>query len=220
MRARGITAAAVATIVLIVGAVFPAHAAEPSREAASPADLLRVLHPDFAKYLRRIRVVSLQAASVSPYGIYSGLVRPGGRDPRIREDAPLSGAGVRNDVILYPDAVDPSRGTAWMMLILDHEYFHARHLAGKAGVPLVDFGEAAANHSYYEAVAWSYVLRRARAGVYGPMSVPDLRETAANYQKYYARFRSFIEERQPSAWLHYGRYLPSPDLPPDPSPSH
>jgi hypothetical protein len=178
---------------------------------STPASLLRELHPDYARYIHEIRVVSLQAASVSPEGIYSGLVRPGGRDPRILDDTPIPGKGARNDVILYPSAMEPSRGTAWLRLILDHEYFHARHLAGSARVPLVDFGEAAANHGYYEAVAWDYVLERGLAGVYGELSVIDLREIRATYRRHFDPFRRFIQKRQPSAWLHYGRFLKDPE---------
>jgi hypothetical protein len=177
----------------------------------TPASLLRDLHPDYAMYISEIHVVSTQEASVSPEGIYSGLVRPGGRDPRILDDTPIPGKGARNDVILYPSAMEPSRGKAWLRLILDHEYFHARHLAGSSRVPLVEFGEAAANHAYYEAVAWGYVLERGLAGVYGELSVIDFREVRATYRRHFHSFRRFIQERQPSSWVHYGRFLKDPE---------
>ncbi len=209
MGERGLAVRAARTVVLIVGAVVWLGSATIEAAELSPEELLAGLHPDYDRFVSAIRVVSLQAASVSPAGIYSGLVRPGGKDPRILSDTPLPGG--RNEIILYPDAIDPARGTAWLRLILDHEHFHARHLAGAAGVPLVDFGEAGANSAYYEALAWGYVLERARAGTYGPMKAADLREVTAAARRHYDAFRSFVEGAQPAAWLHYGRFLRDPE---------
>ncbi len=209
MREPGLAVRAGRAIVLIVGAVVWLGSATSEAAESSPEEILAGLHPDYSSFVSAIRVVSLHAASVSPTGIYSGLVRPGGRDPRILSDTPIPRG--RNEVILYPDAIDPARGPAWLKLILDHEFFHARHLAGAAGVPLVDFGEAGANSSYYEALAWGYVLERARAGVYGPMKAGDLREVTAAARRHYDAFHSFVEEAQPTAWLHYGRFLRDPE---------
>jgi hypothetical protein len=176
-----------------------------------PEGRLGALHADWPRFIHAIRVVSFDRARVSPTGIYSGLVRPGGGDPRIRSDAPLSGSRARNDLILYPSAFEGRRGAGWLTLILDHEYFHARHLARSAPPPLVDFGDRAGNTHYYEATAWSYVLSQARGGVYGELTAGDLREVTATYRRHYDAFREYVEERQPSAWMHYGRYLVSPD---------
>ena len=210
---KGIGPSARATMALIVALVVPSAApsAAPRTSEAGASSRLEALHPDWERYIREIRIISFQAASVSPEGIYSGLVRAGGRDPRIAEDAPLPGQGVRNDVVVFPSALDPLRAPGWLTLILDHEYFHARHLARSAPPPLVDFEDGGANVSYYEATAWSYVLAKAREGAYGELAPADLREVAATYRRHHERFRAFVMERQPSAWLHYGRFLVDPD---------
>lgn len=204
----GAPAAAVVILGILLALCPPARAVT---ARADPAGRLEDLHADWTRFIREVRVISVQGASVSPAGVYSGLVRPGGRDPRISGDAPVSGREARNDVIVYPSALDPRRAPGWLVLILDHEYFHARHLARDARVPLVDFGDTRANHSYYEATAWSYVLERAREGVYGELAAADLREINATYRRHLDLFREFVMETQPSAWLHYGRFLTSPD---------
>lgn len=175
--------------------------------SADPAALLREMHPDCAKYVLSVRTVSLHEASVSPEGIYSGLVRPGGADPRLAEDAPRSGKGVRNDIVIFPSPDEGRRGLAWWRLILDHEYFHARHLARGWRTPLVDFGDAETNHHYYEATAWGYVLGRALAGVYGDLRPADVREARAAWVRHAEAFRRFVLDRQPSAWAHFRRFV-------------
>jgi hypothetical protein len=200
-------------VIFIVGAPT-LHAATTVRSAdggCDPASILRGLHADYADYIRAVRVPSVLRASASPEALYSGLVRAGGSDPRLREDAPASGHGARNDVVLFAAALDAARAPGWLPLILDHEYFHARHLAGGWSTPLVEFGDAAADHDYYEAVAWGYVCRRARDGVYGDLASADLREVRALYARHFEAIRAFILERQPTAWAHYVRFMPDMD---------
>lgn len=210
--------------VCLAAAVTVPAAGAPAPSPAAPGAILTEdgaalalarLHPDYTKYIHALRVVSAQGARASTDSIYSGLVRTGGREPRMAEDAPESGRGARNDVILFPAVLDPARSAGWRELILDHEYFHARHLARGWSAPLADFGDAAMNKSYYEALAWSYVLERAREGVYASLSAPDFREVAATYKRHHDALRKEILERQPTAWMHYGRFLVDPDTEPD-----
>ena len=172
--------------------------------------ILRELHPDFADYVHEMRLVTTQAARASTEALYSGVVRIGGVEPRLKEDAPDSGKGVRNDIILFPAALDPTRSPGWRQLLLDHEYFHARHLAHGWKVPVVDFGSSEVNSNYYEATAWSYVVRRARLGTYDQLSRGDLREAQATYTRHYQAIRKTIMDLQPSAWAHYRRFLVDP----------
>jgi len=182
-----------------------------SQSPNDPIALLRGLHDDFQIYVHDVRSLSSADVSISPQALYSGLVRIGGADPRLRGDAPASGRGARNDIVIFASTLDSSRAPAWRKAILDHEYFHARHLARGWTTPLVDFGDAGTNHDYYEAVAWGYVLLRARGGAYGEIRAEDLREITALYTKHFQAFRAFILDRQPTAWVHYGRFMPDMD---------
>jgi len=176
-----------------------------------PPSILHSLHPDADRYISAVRIISTTRASISTDALYSGLVRIGGADPRMKEDAPESGRGVRNDIVLFAAALDGARSSGWLGLILDHEYFHARHLARGWRTPLVDFGDGTANHDFYEAAAWGYVMGRALDGVYGDLDTGDLREVRALYERHYQAFRAFILERQPAAWTHYARFVPDTD---------
>jgi len=212
----GRTPGSVALPVILALAIGASLAAEPAAgapvaTAGSSFEIVAILsslHPDFADWIRAVRIVPIEEARVSQEGIYSGLVRSGGTDPRIPEDAPLAGRGVRNDVVLTPHALDRTRDEGWLRLILDHEYYHARHLARGWRTPLVDFGDPEANHAYYEAAAWGYVLNRALAGVYGPLRPSDIREAGATYRRHLDAIREVIARRQPSAWAHYRRFFP------------
>jgi hypothetical protein len=84
-------------------------------------------------------------------------------------------------------------------------------LDGSPSSSTTSISTRAGNTHYYEATAWSYVLSQARGGVYGELTAGDLREVTATYRRHYDAFREYVEERQPSAWMHYGRYLVSPD---------
>ena len=163
------------------------------------------MHPEDRRYISSVRY---GASRLRPASLYAGLVRQGGRDPREPGDGPLSGRGIANDLIVYADTFEPSRSLAWRMLVTDHEYFHARHLAHGAGVPVVGFGEARANTDYYEALAWGHVLARAAAGDYGELTDRELAEAARMYGEHRGGFLRFVMERQASAWDHYGRFLP------------
>jgi hypothetical protein len=168
---------------------------------------LAELHPDYEDYIAQVRYGPLR---LKPSGIDAGLVRPGGRDPRDPSEGPLRGQ--RNDLIIYTDTFDPGASAAWRRLLPDHEYFHARHMARGFDIPAVSFGQAQADHDYYEALAWGWVLRRARAGIYGTLTTRELAQVAARYERHFQGFHRFVMERQPAAWAHYGRFLPGPEI--------
>jgi hypothetical protein len=187
-------------------AVAPAFAG-PEVTPEQVASLLASMHPDYGRYIASVRY---GPSRLRPASLYAGLVRRGGLDPRDPEDGPRSGRGVANDLIIYADTFEPWHSQAWRRLVADHEYFHARHLAHGAGVPVVGFGDPRINEDYYEALAWGHVAREARRGTYGEMGRAEMAEAAARYREHQERFRRFVHRAQASAWAHYGRFLPDP----------
>ena len=176
----------------------------------SVASLLASLHPDYTRYIGAVR---FGTSRFRPATLYAGLVRRGGLDPRDPSDGPNAGPGAINDLIIYTDTFEPWRTQAWRRAIADHEYFHARHLAGGFSLPVVSFGDGGANRAYYEALAWNYVIERSHDGIYGAFSSRERAEMRARYLEHHRRFRRFVARRQPSAWAHYGRFLPDPATP-------
>lgn len=209
-RRRGGGARSHRWIVLITMAGGSLLTAAPAADLVVGAridDVLAILHADHARWIGRIRTAT------GGGGLYAGLVRPGGRDPRDPDDAPVPGPGRVHDLVLFPEAFGPNRTAAWVALIVDHEYFHARHLSGGFAVPLVSFDGRADRH-YLEALAWGWVLGRSRDGAYGPMPSSERREVEVMYREHREAFRRFVLERQPSAWAHYGRFLREEDAGP------
>lgn len=181
------------------------HAADLSPDHV--AVLLAAMHPDYTTYIHEIRY---GGSRLRPVSIYAGLVRPGGADPRDADDGPRAGRGAVNDLIVYADTFEPWRTQAWRLLIADHEYFHARHLAKGYNLPLVGFGNPRVDADYLEAMAWQYVVRRAADGLYGPLSRVESAEALSRYRDHHEDFRRYVYKTQPSAWAHYGRFLPEP----------
>lgn len=178
----------------------------PPLAAAEVRDLEAVLaemHPDYRTYIGDVRPFP---DGVDPRNVYMGLVRPGGRDPRRREDAPESRASGRYDLLVAPGTAAGS--TAWTRLLLDHEYFHARHLARADHLPAPAFADPSANRHYHEALAWGQNLERTREGAYGGLPLHRLAEAQERYGKHRAALRQYVLRRQPAAWAYYGRFLP------------
>jgi len=196
-------------------ALFLSLAAAPAIGIASAPDatpdqivaLLTSLHPDYHLYIGDVRYGS---SRLRPETHYAGLVRPGGDDPADPEDGPVAGRGAVNDLVIYADMFEIWRTPAWRLLVADHEYFHARHLAKGFDLPVVGFGRGDVDADYYEALAWEYVVRRSAAGLYGQLGRREAAEAAARYAEHYKRFFQFVMSAQPSAWAHYGRFLPDP----------
>ena len=206
-RARGILAPVILAALLIGAAesIAGGFLTTPEETIAT----LATLHPDYQTYIAQVR---FGGHRMKPAGIDAGLVRPGGRDPRDPADGPRMGRGERNDLIIYADTFDPDASAAWRLLLPDHEYFHARHLARGFDIPAVSFGQAQADHDYCEALAWGWVLQRARAGIYGALTARERAELAARYERHFEGFFRFVMQRQPAAWAHYGRFLPRPEV--------
>jgi len=169
--------------------------------------ILAVLHPDYASYVGHVRS---GVTRFHPSNLYMGLVRDGGRDPNLPADAPLVGRGVRNDIIVYADSRDAGRSLGWAMLLIDHEYFHARHLAMGDGTPVPFFGDPEADRHYYEAVAWGYNLAQADEDQYPTLTHADYLEAFRNYSMNFEAFREYILRHDRPAWAHYRRFLPDP----------
>jgi len=201
MRAR------VAAIMLVLSAIgFDRTTSAVRLTPGEAGEIIASLHPDHRRWIGTIR----SGPAGADGGIYAGLVRPGGRDPRDPEDAPSRGRGVRNDLVIFPLAIDATRTPAWRILILDHEYFHARHLAGGFDVPLVSFGRNGIDRHYLEALAWGWVRGRAASGIYGSLPQREIAEVEERYRDHREAFMAFVMKAQPAAWAHYGRFLPDP----------
>jgi hypothetical protein len=169
--------------------------------------LLASLHPDYAQYVGSIR---MGEGRFHPPTLYMGLVRSGGMDPTLRDDAPMLGRGVKNDIIVYADSREAGRSLGWGLLLIDHEYFHARHLARGDATPTPSFGDAEIDRHFYEAAAWGYNLVQAEEGEYPSLTHADYLEAFRNYTMHFEEFRDYILRRDHSAWAHYRRFLPDP----------
>jgi len=186
---------------LVLAVAYIGAARSPEAEAKRLRDSLAALHPDWQNYIGAVR-----PAAGAPGNLYLGLVEPGGTDPRLASEAPTPGRGRRFDLLFFP-AAELEEGP-WGRLLLDHEYFHARHLARAASTPLPGFGEAPADRHFREAMAWGYNLQRSREGAYGDLPAARRAEVLARYREHRDAFRRFVRERDPDAWAYYARLLP------------
>jgi hypothetical protein len=189
---------------VVLLAVLPAAGAGAPR--AWFADLLEQMHPEYRAFVHEVRG---GATRLHPQGLVAGLVRPGGRDPRDPRDAPLAGAGTRNDIIVYEDTFEPGASEAWRRVLVDHEYFHALHLGHGAAAPAVDFGDPGVNRDYYEALAWGYNLERIEQSSYPGLSLGERRLAEERYRGHRLAFERWLQRDHRDAWQHYGRFFTS-----------
>jgi len=175
-------------------------------EAGHLRDLLEAMHADHARYIRSVRPAP---QGISPADLYLGLVRAGGRDPRDPADAPRPGARQRYDVLVFraPTAMSWSEG--WSRLLVDHEYFHARHLARADRLPHPTFARASANRHFQEALAWGYNLQRLSENHYGSLPERRRNEVLQQYRRHRQALARYVRQRQASTWSYYGRFLPN-----------
>jgi hypothetical protein len=166
--------------------------------AADPAErLLQSLHPDFGNYVGAVRPLAVAAdGSVAP--VYMALVRPGAADPTAAASAPFAGPGARNDILYDPRVIAAGRSEGWTLLLLDHEYFHARHLAGATSLPLPRDTGAAIEHHFCEAAAWGYTVEQAREGRYPGLRPDEFREALDRYGDHFRALRTMT--RGSEAW--------------------
>jgi hypothetical protein len=190
---------------IVLCATLAHGATSPQHQAARFGALLAELHPDHQHYIRLVRPAR---SGLVPENLYLGLVRPGGDDPRLLRDAPQPGADHRYDLIVFPDVATLPAVESWARLLVDHEYFHARRLAGADDLPHPAFGTARADRHMHEALAWGYNLQRADSGVYGELEAELRREAEQNYRRHREALKAFILQREPRAWEYYGRLLP------------
>ncbi len=163
----------------------------PRALAAWPGSILVTLRPDYRRYIGEVRPVAYDDAPPSGgRGIYMALVRPGAGDPSRPESAPFAGPGVRNDVLYDTAAFREGRSAGWVLLLLDHEYFHARHLAGATSLPLPQGVSAEIERHFYEGAAWGFSVSEARAGRYPGLREDEFREALDRYGDHYAALRT------------------------------
>jgi hypothetical protein len=189
-----LSCAALAAVLPILAAPAPMPAG-----AIDPAEiLLRDLRPDYRTFVHAIRPMDHVAATGSP--VYMALVRTDAGDPGRRESAPYAGPGARNDILYDPGVLGGTRGAAWTTLLLDHEYFHARHLAGATGLPLPLRTGAGIERHFFEAAAWGYTVSEARAGRYPGLREEEFREALDRYGEHYRALRTLTREENPALW--------------------
>lgn len=166
--------------------------------AADPAELLlRSLHPDFGTYVGAVRPLAV-AADGSSAPVYMALVRPGADDPTAAASAPFAGPGARNDILYDPGVIAAGRSAGWTLLLLDHEYFHARHLAGATSLPLPRDTGAVIEHHFCEAAAWGYTVEQAREGRYPGLRPEEFREALDRYGDHFRALRAMTQGSE--AW--------------------
>jgi hypothetical protein len=139
-------------------------------------------------------------ATADGSSVYMALVRPGAGDPGRRDCAPFAGSGVRNDILYDTEVLDGSRGRAWTMLLLDHEYFHARHLAGATELPLPLRTGAGIERHFFEAAAWGHTVSEARAGRYPGLGEAEFREALDRFGEHYRALRALVRDESPALW--------------------
>jgi len=174
---------------------------------APPAEFIEILgqmHPEYRAVVGEVRPGTTRH---HPAGVAAGLVRSGGRDPLDLRDAPRAGAGVHNDIIVYDGAFREGGGDAWRRLIVDHEFFHALHLAHGVEAPAVDFGDEGVNRDYYEALAWGYNLQRAGDNSYPGLEGIAWRRMEARCVEHRDQFKLWLQREHRVAWEHYGRFF-------------
>jgi hypothetical protein len=203
-----------AAIVLAAG-LAAAGAGEPDARAASGlptvGDLqaaLAAMRPDYADYIGDLRAIEPDPRR----GIYMALVQPGATDPRSRGSAPLAGPGARNDIVFDAQAVTDGHTGAFRMLLLDHEYFHARHMAGATSVPIPEAVAPEVQRRFNEAAAWGFNIAEARDGRYPGLREDEFREALDRFRDHYTALRRLLERERPETWRAMADLLRRPDL--------
>jgi len=186
--------------------------ADPAGELAlDPSVLNRALaaiHPDYRLYISAVRPL---AAGISRR-LYMALVRPGADDPAGHDSAPRTGPGARNDIVYDGEAIRVGHSLAFRYLLLDHEYFHARHLAGGTLLPLARGAGADVERHYNEAAAWGFNVAEARAGRYPGLRPDEFREALDRQGEHYAALKALMKEKDPGGWNRIAGLLRQPAL--------
>jgi hypothetical protein len=184
-------------LVVLPGLAGPDPGAAPAEAPAAPVAgdpgrLLSILRPDYGTYIDEVRLFDGGRGQ----RIYMALVRPGATDPTRPESAPFAGPGARNDILYDRGSVSGGRSLAWSLLLLDHEYFHARHLAGTTSLPLAGRADPDVERHFYEAAAWGFNVGEARAGRYPGLRPDEFREALDRYGEHYLALRDLVSARE------------------------
>jgi hypothetical protein len=200
-------------VVAIAIAAAPLLAAPPDglpapMSAGTLALELGSIRPDFPIYIGSLRPFSGAAGR----RIYMALVQPGATDPTHVASAPLAGRGARNDIVFDARAVSDGHSDGFRKMLLDHEYFHARHLAGTTSVPEPRSLPVDLQTRYSEAAAWGFNVAEARAGRYAGLRPDEFRQALDRYRDHYAVLRTLAAGRAGVGWKGISEALRRPAL--------
>lgn len=189
-------------------ALAGAGAATAGIDATGLARALSSLRPDYKVYIGALRPL----APDDGRNIYMALVQPGATGTDDRASAPLAGPGARNDIVFDERAIREGHSGAFILLLLDHEYFHARHLARTTTVPPAGRVPIEFERRFSEAAAWGFNIAEARAGRYPGLRLDELREALDRYRDHFLALRSLVGREDPGQWDHLALALRRPDL--------
>lgn len=192
------------------GAGVGTAASDAGGRPIDPPGLIRALariHPDYGLYISSVRALPAGAGR----RLYMALVRPGAEDPAGRDSAPLAGAGARNDIVYDEAAIAAGHTSAWRDLLLAHEYFHARHLAGATQLPVARGSGIEIERHYNEAAAWGFNVAEARADRYAGLRPDEFREALDRYGEHYAALKALLKQKDPERWRAVAGFLVQPD---------
>jgi len=174
-----------------------------------PPGLIQALasrRPDYTRYISSVRPLAPGVGR----RLYMALVRPGATDPRERGSAPFAGPGARNDIVYDEAAILSDHSLAWRYLLLDHEYFHARHMAGATLLPVPRGEPAELERHYNEAAAGGFNVAMARAGQYSGLREDEFREALDRLSEHYAALRALLKDSDPERWSRVSELLREP----------
>ena len=205
---RVVLVAAGVSIGVAAHALAADGADQPGLDAPALLHALARIHPDYRLYISGLRPL---APGVSRR-LYMALVRPGADDPAGHESAPYAGLGARNDIVYDGEAILAGHSPAFRYLLLDHEYFHARHLAGGTLLPLASGAGAEIERHYNEAAAWGFNVAEARAGRYPGLRPDEFREALDRHGEHFASLKALMKEKDPGRWSGMADLLRQPEL--------
>jgi len=200
--------AAAGALFLSAGEALPAPADLEARlDPPALARTLALLRPDYMRYISSVRPLAPGVAR----RLYMALVRPGATDPAGRGSAPYAGPGARNDIVYDEVSIATGHSIAWRSLLLEHEYFHARHMAGATLLPLAREGAPEIERHYNEAAAWGFNVAEARAGGYPGLRADEFREALDRLGEHYAALRALLKDSDPERWSRISQLLRRPE---------
>ena len=205
---RELAAGAALLAVLGSPALAGAGAVTEGIDAIDLTRALSSLRPDYGLYIETLRPLAPDVRR----NIYMALVQPGATDPGGRASAPFAGSGARNDIVFDERAIRGGHSGAFVLLLLDHEYFHARHLARTTTVPPAGRVPLEIERRFSEAAAWGFNIAEARAGRYPGLRLDELREALDRYRDHYLALRDLVERDDPGRWDTLALALRRPDL--------